>query len=174
MLQVLLTGARSGEVVAQRWRDTDLQRAIWRVLEVKNGEPYDVMLPRQAVQLLRGRLNRDPVYVYPSPNKGRHIAQKAIGLAQYQARHGSPVADPIEVPWTVHDLRRTVATGLARLGCPRVVQDRILNHVDTSVGAIYDRHHYDREARDWLQRWADHLDALVRTNVVTIPVRKVA
>ena len=65
MLQVLLTGARSGEVVAQMWRDTDLQRAIWRVLEVKNGEPYDVMLPRQAVQLLRGRLNRDPVYVYP-------------------------------------------------------------------------------------------------------------
>src|SRR5437867_2828701 len=44
--------------------------------------------------------------------------------------------DPIEVPWTVHDLRRTVATGLAKLGCPRVVQDRILNHVDSSVGAI--------------------------------------
>jgi len=40
-----------------------------------------------------------------------------------------------------HDLGRTVATGLAKLRCPGVVQDRILNHVDSSVAAIYDRHH---------------------------------
>ena len=53
------------------------------------------------------------------------------------------------VPWTVHDLRR----GLTMLGCPRVVRDRILNHVDSSVAAIYDQHRYDAEARVWLQKW---------------------
>jgi integrase len=68
----------------------------------------------------------------------------------------------------VHDLRRTVATGLARLGCPRVVQDRILNHVDSSVSAIYDRYRYDAEARAWLQKWADHMDALTTRNVVPL------
>ena len=56
--------------------------------------------------------------------------------------------------------RRTVATGLAKLGCPRVVQDRILNHVGSSVSAIHDRHRYDVESRLWLQRCADCLDAL--------------
>lgn len=82
--------------------------------------------------------------------------------------------DPIEVPWTVHDLRRTVATGLAKLGCPRVVQDRILNHVDSSVSAIYDQHRYDAEARDWLQKWADYLEALTMRNVVPLSAAKVA
>jgi len=101
----------------------------------------------------------------------QHVGQKALGLAQYVARKktkGEQRADPIEVAWTVHDLRRTAATGLARLGCPRVVQDRILNHVDGSVSAIYDRHRYDAEARVWLQKWADYLEALAVSNVVPL------
>lgn len=65
-------------------------------------------------------------------------------------------------------MRRTVATGLAKLGCPRVVQDRILNHVDSSVSAIYDVHRYNAEARDWLQKWADYLEALTARNVVPL------
>ncbi|MBF6571165.1 MAG: hypothetical protein IVW54_20060, partial [Candidatus Binataceae bacterium] len=77
-------------------------------------------------------------------------------------------------PWTVHDLRRTVATGLAKLGCPRVVQDRILNHVDSSVAAIYDRHTYNSEARAWLQKWADHMDALATRNVVPLSAARAA
>ncbi len=77
-------------------------------------------------------------------------------------------ADPITVPWAVYDLRRTAATGLAKLGCPRVVQNRILNHVDGSVSAIYDRHRYDDEVREWLQKWADRLDSLRGNNVVML------
>jgi len=99
------------------------------------------------------------------------VGQKAFGLAQYEARKETkdePRADPIEVAWTVHDLRRTAATGLAKLGCPRVVQDRILNHVDSLVSAIYDRHRCDAEARAWLQKWADYLEALTVSNVVPL------
>jgi len=61
---------------------------------------------------------------------------------------------------------RTAAAGLAKLGCPRVVQGRILNHVDGSVSAIYDRHRYDAEARVWLQKWADYLESLTVRNVI--------
>jgi len=67
-----------------------------------------------------------------------------------------------------HDLGRTVATGLAKVRCPGVVQDRILNHVDSSLAAIYDRHHYDSEARDWLQKGANYLDALIARNVLPL------
>ena len=168
---VLLTGCRSGEVVAAIWRDIDLDRGVWTIRETKNGEPHDVMLPKQAVELLKSRQGMDQVYVFPSPRGGRHVAQKVLGFAQYYARQrdgDKPAADPIEVPWTVHDLRRTAATGLAKLGCPRVVQDRILNHVDTSVAAIYDQHRYDAEARTWLQKWADYLEALTARNVVPL------
>jgi integrase len=127
------------------------------------------MLASQAVNLLKVRRSLDDIFVFPSPVGGRHVDQKALGLAQYEARKESkdvPRADPIEVAWTVHDLRRTAATGLAKLGCPRVVQDRILNHVDGSVSAIYDRHRYDAEARVWLQKWADYLESLTVRNVI--------
>jgi integrase len=168
---VLFTGCRSGEVVAALWRDIDLDRGVWTIRETKNGEPHDVMLPHQAIELLKSRQEIHKVFVFRSRVRGRHLAQKALGLAQYTARqsHGDePAQDPIEVPWTVHDLRRTVATGLAKLGCSRVVQDRILNHVDTSVSAIYDQHRYDAEARTWLQKWADYLQALAVHNVVPL------
>jgi integrase len=174
---VLLTGCRSGEVIAARWRDIDLERAVWTIRETKNGEPHDVMLPQQAVELLNYRKGLDKVFVFPSRLPGQHVAQKALGLAQYTARHAdaeSGTKDPIEVPWTVHDLRRTVATGLAKLGCPRVVQDRVLNHVDNSIAAIYDRHTYDAEARAWLQKWADQMDALTARNVVSISAARAA
>jgi integrase len=173
---VLLTGCRSGEVVAALWRDIDLDRGVWTIRETKNGEPHDVMLPQQALELLKSRQGMDKVHVFPSPRAG-HVAQKALGFAQYYARQSDgdkPAQDPIEVPWTVHDLRRTVATGLAKLGCSRVVQDRILNHVDSSVSAIYDQHRYDAEARVWLQKWADHLEALTASNVVPLPATRAA
>ena len=180
---VLLTGCRSGEVVAARWRDIDLEGAIWTIpgTETKNGKTHKVMLPTQAVELLRLRQGSDKVFVFPSSRPGHHIRQKALGLAQYAARHGADAerSDPIEKGWTVHDLRRTVATGLAGLksaglNCPRVVQDRILNHVDGSVSAIYDRYPYDDEAREWLQKWADYMTALISSKVVAIDSARVA
>jgi integrase len=174
---VLLTGCRSGEIISGCWRDIDMDRGVWTMRETKNGEPHDVMLPQQAIELLRYRQGIDKIFVFPSPRGCQHVAQKALGLAQYTARHAAghkPVEDPIEVPWTVHDLRRTVATGLARLGCPRVVQDRVLNHVDTSVGAIYDRHGYDGEARARLQKWADYMDALKTRKVMPLSAAKAA
>ena len=127
---VLFTGCRSGKGVASLWRDTDLERAVWTIRETKNGEPHAVMLPSQAVELLKARRSLDTIFVFPSPMGEQHVGQKVLGLAQYEVRKESkdePPADAIEVAWTVHDLRRTAATGLAKLGCPRVVQDRILN-----------------------------------------------
>ena len=174
---VLLTGCRSGGVIAALWRDIDLERGVWTIRETKNGEPHDVMLPHQAVELLKYLQGVDKLFVFPSPRSGQHVAQKALGLAQYTARQGEddkPAPDPIEVPWTVDDLRRTVAAGLAKLGCPRVVQDRILNHIDSSVSAIYDQYRYDAEAPDWLQKWADYLEALTTRDVVPLLTAGVA
>lgn len=174
----LLTATRSGEIVAARWRDIDFERATWQQHDSKTGEPHLVMLSRQAIELLTFRRELDKEFVFASPKrKGHPIAQKAVGLAQYTARQatdGATAADPLTTGWTTHDLRRSAATGLARLGCPRVVQDRILNHTDGSIAAIYDRHAYDDEARAWLQKWADHLSALTVPNVTAIDATRAA
>jgi integrase len=60
-----------------------------------------------------------------------------------------------------HDLRRTAATGMGRLGVPRFIIDRVLAHVDRSVGGIYDRWHYLEEKRDALERWSRELQRIV-------------
>ena len=74
--------------------------------------------------------------------------------------------------WTAHDLRRSCRTGLARLGCPREVAEAALGHSKAGIVGVYDLHRYEREVGEWLQKWADHLDALSSPSVV--PMRKKA
>ena len=157
LMLTLLTGARSGECVAVEWSEVDLNSGTWYQPpeKTKNGKPHEVMLSSQAVQLLQSRKHDGERFVFPSRLTDRHIRQHSVVYDVSYKR------DSLDIPqWSAHDLRRTVLTGLARMGCPRVVQDRIANHVDTSIAAIYDRHTYDKEAREWLQKWADYLDEL--------------
>jgi len=74
-------------------------------------------------------------------------------------------------PWTPHDLRRTVRTGIARLGCPPPVAEAILGHAAGGIVGVYDQHAYEAEAGDWLQKWNDHLDRL-RARSVASPFLK--
>ena len=67
-------------------------------------------------------------------------------------------------PWTVHDLRRTVASGLAKLGTNLAVIEKVLNHTSGSFAGIvgvYQHHEFSNEKREALQRWADHIEELV-------------
>lgn len=62
--------------------------------------------------------------------------------------------------WRLHDLRRTAATAMARGGVDRVAIERVLNHADPSVTAVYDRHAYEAEKRHALEVWAAKLERL--------------
>jgi integrase len=71
----------------------------------------------------------------------------------------------VSVPWRIHDLRRTFATGAARLGVPIEVVERAINHTSGTFGGIvgiYQKHDYARERRDAMDRWAVHVEALVK------------
>jgi len=76
--------------------------------------------------------------------------------------------------WTLHDIRRSVATGLQKLGVRQEVTEATLNHKGgkiSGIAAVYQRHDYASEKRDALARWADHVDALVggrKANVVSL------
>ena len=66
---------------------------------------------------------------------------------------------------TPHDLRRTAATGMARLGVTRLVIDKVLNHVSadrSTIAGVYDRHAYEGEKRCALESWADSIVAILR------------
>lgn len=77
--------------------------------------------------------------------------------------------------WTLHDIRRTVATGLQRLGVRYEVTEAVLNHVSGARGGIagvYQRHDWKDEKRIALEAWATELDRIIRgsddTNVVKL------
>src|SRR5581483_11511775 len=88
-------------------------------------------------------------------SKVKRRLDKAV--AETRAQQGNK---PLE-PWTIHDLRRTVATGLGRLGVSRFIIARVLNHADRSVTGIYDKYEYLAEKRHALEQWGQHVSNLV-------------
>ena len=66
--------------------------------------------------------------------------------------------------WTLHDLRRTVVSGMARLGVAPHVADKILNHQSgtiSGVAAVYQRHEFFSERKEALCRWGQHVATLI-------------
>ncbi|MEK5794993.1 integrase, partial [Acinetobacter nosocomialis] len=58
--------------------------------------------------------------------------------------------------WNPHDLRRTVRTGLSRLGCPSDIAEAVLGHSKKGIEGTYNLHNYEKECAEWLQKWADY------------------
>jgi integrase len=106
------------------------------------------------------------VWICPSPKTKSHLEQKLLTETMWRMRRDDKL--PAIDPWTPHDLRRTVRTGVARLGCPRPVAEAILGHAAGGIVGVYDQHAYEAEAGDWLQKWNDHLEEL-RTRPVAPP-----
>jgi integrase len=68
--------------------------------------------------------------------------------------------DAEHAPWRLHDLRRTFATGCARLGVPLHVVEKSLNHTSGTfrgIVAVYQRHNFLDERRSAMQAWAQHV-----------------
>src|SRR4029077_7990940 len=97
-------------------------------------------LSAQAIRALKSlcSVTGDSSWVFPSPKKdGACIAHAQKAIERIVARSG--------VDFRGHDLRRTPAILMVGAGVPRLVVSKILNHVETGVTAVYDRHSYDRE-----------------------------
>ncbi len=171
---LLLTGQRLGEVV--NMTDREVSDDLWHLTadRTKNGRAHDVPLSQAALDVLGAveRLKSDAGYVFTTNgrsavqgyHKGRnHIAERMAEIAGQEISH-----------WTFHDLRRTAATGMARLGIPVRVTEAVLNHVSGTAGGIvsvYQRHDYADEKRDALDAWARLVFDLVEgtaDNVVRI------
>ena len=167
---LMLTGQRREEVAGMTWAELSEDLATWTIpaTRTKNGIPHLVPLSQPARELLGLRSNRpegvrhtlqDPrtklALVFPgergTPFSGWSKAKSALDIA-------SGVSG-----WWLHDLRRTLATGLQRLGVRLEVTEAVLNHLSGSragVVGIYQRHDWAEEKRSALDAWSAHLLAL--------------
>jgi integrase len=176
----LITGQRIGEVITAAWKDIDFSAGIWTIPadRSKNGLAHRVPLTSHARQLLAElrSITGNGRWLFPSPKlpKPRPVQDGATGADT----DAIPTSNPMSAgaanralarnlksmgmtKFTPHDLRRTAASGMARIGVPRLVISKVLNHVETGVTAIYDRHGYDIEKRDALERWASEVVRLL-------------
>ena len=156
----LWTGCRTGEVCNAAWKDIDLKKRTFHIRESKTEVERYVQLPRQAVEFLKTLRLTTGDYPFPSQKTRLPIQQKQLTEQAWRMRVSNKMVD---LPaWTPHDLRRSVRTGLSRLQCTNEVAEAVLGHSRKGIEGTYDLHRYETECRQWLQKWADHLDALIR------------
>jgi integrase len=168
---LLLTTARRDELARAPWEEINLERCEWILPRErsKNDKTHVTHLAPLAVEIL------ESLPTYPM---GRGFLFTTTGntpLHGYDSALNRVRAAMTGVPhFTLHDLRRTAASGMARLGIAESIVDRVLNHSTrkiSSVARIYNRHEYLKERAQALEAWSRHVETLVRStpsNVVEL------
>jgi integrase len=177
---LLLTAQRRDEVAKMRRVELREGGTLWTIPaeRAKNGQAHDVPLSGAAQGVL-GSLprvaGRAGYLISTTGNSGISGYAKAktrldtvmLALAKSDAEKSGEDPDGVQIePWRLHDLRRTAATGMARLGVEPHVVEAVLNHRSgtiTGVAKIYNRHSYGPERRAALEAWAAHVEAIVGT-----------
>lgn len=172
LMITLWTGCRTGEVCEAKWEDINLDSRTWHIRQSKNGSERYVQLSHQCAEFIANLPNKHLRYIFQMEKSGKPLLQKTITECKWRMKNPEKMIykqtyRPEQLwlndmpDWNPHDLRRTVRTGLSRLGCPAEVAEAILGHSKKGIQGTYDLHTYERESREWLQRWADHIDPFI-------------
>ena len=152
-----LTGQRREEVAQMVGDEIDFNSRTWTLpgSRTKNGKPHIVHLSEACIKLIK-RASRLGSYVF-----------SISGVKPFQNfTNAKRVLDELSgvTGWRLHDLRRTCVSGMARLGVPPHVADKILNHQSgtiSGVAAVYQRHDFLAERKLALERWGQYIETLV-------------
>ncbi len=167
---LLVTAQRRGELTFAQWSHFDLESKLWTIpvelLKTSHAkrtkpEPQAVPLSPLALDLL-GQLKEltgGGIYVLPAhadKNKNRSYSERVLSRAVRQNEEHFGIEH-----FTPHDLRRTAASFMTKLGIPRLHVEKVLNHSTGDIAEVYDRHDYMPEKRIALERWAKHLTEII-------------
>jgi integrase len=159
---LLLTGQRRGELALARWSEIDFTERTWTIPDenAKGGRGHVVPLTDMAIEELRPLkvAAKRSKWVLPANDGEHHLDPKQLtrSLAKCLTRFDAEGV----AAFTLHDLRRTVRTGLARLKVEPHIAERVLNHAQETIAGTYDRHAYLDEKRAALEKWSAHLKSL--------------
>jgi integrase len=163
---LILTGQRRGEVAGMEWAELDLEKGLWTLPRerTKNDRRHEVPLSEQAIDLIQQLPRISDRYAF-SINGTAPI--NSFGKNKDHLDELLP-----DMPaWVLHDIRRSVASGMAKLGINLPVIEKILNHVSGSfagIVGIYQRHDFADEKRNALDTWGSHIAELVAGKSIKI------
>lgn len=179
---LLLTGCRREEARGARWNEIDTEAGLWRIPaeRVKNSRSLTLPLSRAALEILAARPrigSQGFVFTHSGENAISGMSRAVARLARNflaLAREADPKAAP--EPFTLHDLRRSAATGMARQGISIPVIEKILNHTSgtfAGIVGVYQHHDFLPEMRAAADTWAAHIEALASGSTATaLPMRR--
>lgn len=176
---LILTGQRRDEVAAMPRAELNLAARRWTLAAVrsKNGKAHEIYLSDEAAAVLAAvpQIGDDSPFVFSTdgarPLSGYSKFKTLLDAAMAKVAEeetGAPVAIP---NWRLHDLRRSFASGCARLGVSLQVVERMLNHSSGTLGglvAVYNKHSYGAEQADAWQRWGAHVAAVVKGDLANV------
>jgi integrase len=177
-----LTGCRRTEISELKWEELDLEAGllILPTKRVKNRRAFTLPLPNKAIEILKAIPRRGDngfVFLDPLQRPGVREEEGFSSFARWKLRHDTQImidTGKMIPHWTHHDIRRTVRTGLGRLGVRPDVAERCLNHTQGGISEVYDKYRYLPEMKTAMAMWADHVEAVFNgTESNIIPLRRV-
>jgi integrase len=156
---LMLSGQRRGEIAGLKKAYIDAKSRIITLPAslTKNGREHSFPYEHLTAELLQAIPGHDRPYLLSADGRQNSFVGWAKGKRELDK------ACPME-HWTLHDLRRTYATGLAELGVAPHVIEKLLNHVTgtiSGVAAIYNRFKYQDEMRKAIKLWEARLHGLI-------------
>lgn len=180
-----LLGQRRSEVGELPWDELSRSVGEWSLpaARAKNGEASTIPLPAAAIAEFDALAGGEKWPRHGLVFKSRE-GTAVSGFSKAKRRLDDLMAtaaakeDAKVRPWRVHDLRRTLATNLQRLGVDFAVVEHLLNHKEKTragIAKVYQRHGYLAEKRAALEQWEAELGRIVGGgSPVVIPLRRPA
>ena len=168
-LLLLLLGCRRDELAEASWDEFELDKRQWVLprQRSKNDKEHITWLSEAALSILRSLPTFESEAGYLFTTNGR---TPVSGFGR--ARERLAAAMPWGPPFTLHDLRRSFASGCAELGVSEHIVDRCLNHSGrkvSGVARIYNRSEYLLDRQAALNLWSKHVIDVVRPKEVGVP-----
>jgi integrase len=148
---LLLTAARRTEISALQWPELHADAIRLPASRVKTNNDHVIPLTPAMHAIL------DPL-----PRVGRYVLTGGDFPISTGSRAKDAIKTPTLAPWTMHDLRRSVATGMAELKVQPHVIELCLNHMPRGVAAIYNRARYATEIKAAFELWSDHIETITK------------
>ena len=157
MVQLLiLTGQRRGELAGMEWGEVDLKERLWTIprQRTKNNRAHEVPLSAQVIALLKSLPQIGERFVFTTNGE---VPASDFGKKKRILDGKLPKNMP---KWTLHDLRRSTATGMQRIGVDLATIEKVLNHTGGAFGGIvgvYQQHDFREEKHQALTKWGRHV-----------------
>jgi integrase len=172
-LLLIHTGQRRGEIARLEWDWIGKDVVTLPAAITKNSRPHTFPVAPAVAAILASQPRLvDCPYLFPA---GKQRSEATTVFNSWSKPKVALDAECGVTDWTLHDLRRTFSSGMAALGVPQVVVEKLLNHVSggtqSPIAQVYNRHAYRDEMREAMLRWETHLDTLTTPAGLSTPGR---